>query len=150
MAKQPGSFRIEQEVVLATSRERAWDCLLDVDAWWTFRLGDASSTRILEPRLGGRFYERFAGSEDGALWGTVQRIERPELVRLEGLLGMEGPVMSAYEFRLATRGAKTVVKLTHEVFGLLDPAWAASHEKGWATLLTALTAHAEGAARPKR
>lgn len=147
MAKQPGSFRIEQEVVIATSRERAWDCLLDVDAWWTFRLGGATSTRVLEPRLGGRFYERFAGGEDGALWGTVRRLERPELVCLEGLLGMNGPVMSAYEFHLETRGSKTALRLTHEVFGLLDPAWQASHEKGWTTLLTAF---AEGTARPER
>jgi uncharacterized protein YndB with AHSA1/START domain len=149
VAKKSGSFRIEQEVVIATSRERVWDCLLDVAGWWAFRMGDDANALSLEPRLGGRFYERFGTGEDGALWGTARWLERPEVLRLEGVLGMDGPVVSVYEYRLSTRGAKTVLKLTHEAFGLLDPAWKASHTKGWAKLLGLLTTFAEGGGRKK-
>src|SRR5262245_54382337 len=127
------SFEIEQEIVIDAPRERVWDALLDVGGWWCHHETAARAGIVLEPRIGGRFYERFGG-EDGALWGTVVWIKRPEVLRLSGPLGMDLPVSNVYEYELAERGASTVLRLTHRCVGLLDPNAVKAFEGGWKAL----------------
>ena len=144
-----GSFRVEQEVEFATPRERLWECLLDVGRWWHYRHEKTGSDVVLEPRVGGRFYERFAGGEEGALWGVVTYMKRPETLRFSGFLNMETPATNVWEYRLEPRGSGTVLKLSHRAAGLMRPDARADYDGGWKGLWESLRAFAEkGVRRP--
>lgn len=137
-----GSFHIEQEVALEVPRERAWEALIDVGGWWCHHFAKESPRLRLDARPGGRFREEW-GDGEGALWGTVVFIRRPEVLRLSGPLGMHTPVSSVYEFGLREKGAGTVLTLSHRCIGLIDSGWKAAHEEGWRELWTHLKALAE-------
>lgn len=138
------SFALEQEVTIAAPRAQVWEALLrDTDAWWSHRVRKDGTSRILiEPRIGGRFYESFGGgpgepgarAEEGALWGTVTRYEPPSLIRFSGPLGMDLPVTSIYTFHLEEAGGHTTLRLTHRAIGQLRRGWADAHDRGWRQL----------------
>jgi len=137
-----GEFVITQEVEINAPRQRAFEALLDVDGWWTHYYGDTKPKLVLEPFPGGRFYQ--TGNGEDAFFGAVQHLRRPDLLRLIGPLGMgKLPVTSVYEFRLEDRADRTLLKLTHRAFGVLDPEWKAAHEKGWGELWPLLKGLAE-------
>jgi uncharacterized protein YndB with AHSA1/START domain len=129
----PGSFRIDQEVEILAPRETVWASLLDVDGWWCHRLREKGSALALEPRVGGRFYERW-GDDEGALWGVVTYLQKPEVLRLAGPLGSNGASQSVYEYRLESRGARTTLKLLHRCSGEIGPKTRASYDGGWKEL----------------
>ncbi len=143
-----GSFRIDQEVEIAAPREKAWASLLDVDGWWCHRIQKSGSTLVLEPQVGGRFYERWTGDE-GALWGIVTYLRRPEILRLSGPLGTERLATSLYEFRLEAKGEKTLLRLTHRCIGEVGE-MRGDYEGGWQSLWKHLRALAETGARFSR
>ncbi len=138
-----GEFLIAQQLELAVPRETAFAALLDVDGWWCHCYARSGKPKLtLEPFAGGRFYE--SSDEGEAFFGHVTYIKPSSHLRLSGPLGMGSlPVMSVYEFELEERAAKTLLKLTHRAYGLLDPAWRQAHEEGWKQLWTSLKKLAE-------
>lgn len=130
------SFQIEQEISIGAPRERVYDALTQrIGDWWAYRLGeDKNSPLLLEPKIGGAFYEDF-GNGQGALWGTVTYLKKPEEIRLQGLLGMHGAVNSSYKYVLEDKGFSTMLKLSHHAVGLIEPGWEEGHRKGWGELL---------------
>lgn len=141
-----GSFHIEQEVEIAAPRERVWTSMLDVQGWWGHCFGARETRLRLEAFPGGRFYEDSPDSQ--ALFGVVTYIKAPEVLRLNGPLGMSRlPVTSVYEWKLEERGKGTTLLLMHRAVGLLDPAWHEAHEKGWRELWVHLKALAERGTR---
>lgn len=141
------AFRIDQEVEIAAPREKVWASLLDVQGWWCHRVVGKGSTLVLEPRVGGRFYESWKGEswkgDEGALWGVVTFLRSPDLLRLAGPLGMNGAAQSVYEYRLESKGSRTTLRLTHRCSGEMEPGARADYEGGWGTLWTHLKALAE-------
>jgi DNA-binding transcriptional ArsR family regulator/uncharacterized protein YndB with AHSA1/START domain len=138
-AKHPAAapFHIEQEVLIRAPRARVFDALTrDIAQWWIFRLMQEGSTLVLEPRVGGRFFEDL-GDGQGALWGIVQHIKRPEVLRLNGALGMmRDPVVSVYTYELVeTEDGATRLKLTHRVAGEPAPHAEENYRGGWGKLL---------------
>lgn len=130
-----GTFQIEQEVTIEASPERVFKSLTEeINDWWEFRLGGQNSKLILEPKVNGIFYED-CGKQEGIVWGTVIYFMKPAEIRLNGLLGMKGAVNSYYSYKLEPIGSSTVLKLSHEAVGLLEPQWEEEHRKGWAFLL---------------
>ncbi|WLD91775.1 metalloregulator ArsR/SmtB family transcription factor [Alkalihalobacillus sp. AL-G] len=128
-------FQIEQEVSIQAPKERVFQALTEeIDNWWAFRLSDKDSKLVFEPNMDGRFYEDW-GDGHGAVWGTVLYIKENEEIRLNGLLGMKGAVNSHYTYKLEEHGSSTVLKLTHDAVGLLDPEWEEAHRHGWVELL---------------
>jgi hypothetical protein len=136
------AFRLDQEVEILAPRETVWASLLDVEAWWCHRVVGKGSTLVLEPRVGGRFFERW-GEDEGALWGVVTFLKRPEVLRLCGPLGMSGAAQSVYEYRLEPRGPRTTLRLTHRCSGEMEPGTREDYDGGWRQLWTHLKAHAE-------
>jgi DNA-binding transcriptional ArsR family regulator len=133
--KEVDSFHIEQEIVIGANKEIVYNALTkDINSWWKFRLGEESSTLIFEPHLTGRFYEDW-GNGEGALWGTVIYLKENEEIRLNGLLGMSGAVNSFYSYKLSGENNKTILKLSHQVTGILEPQWEEAHRHGWNELL---------------
>lgn len=139
-----GTFQIEQEVTIEASIDRVFKGLTeDINDWWEFRLGGKDSKQlILEPKMNGLFYEDF-GNGQGAVWGTVIYYKEPEEIKLIGLLGMKGAVNSHYSYKLEEIGSATVLRLSHDAVGLLEPQWEEEHRKGWTYLLGKLKEYME-------
>jgi uncharacterized protein YndB with AHSA1/START domain len=141
------SFEIHQEIELAAPPDRVFEALLDVNAWWShhFKPPDGSDEvrLILEPRLGGAFRQEW-GDGEGALFGVVTFLRRPEIIRLSGPLGMTGAIASVYEWRLGEipRG-RTKLALHHGASGLLDPDERDRHDRGWRKLMSNLARFVE-------
>ena len=134
--KEP-PFHIEQEVLIRAPRARVFEALTrDIGQWWAFRLTQEGSTLVLEPRVGGRFFEDL-GDGQGALWGIVQHIKRPEILRLNGALGMmRDPVVSVYTYELIeAEDNATRLKLTHRAAGEPAPQAEENYRGGWGKLL---------------
>ena len=139
-----GTFQIEHEVTIEASVDRVFKGLTEeINDWWEFRLGGKDSKQlILEPKMNGLFYEDF-GNGQGVVWGTVIYYKEPEEIKLIGLLGMRGAVNSHYSYKLEAKGSATVLRLSHDAVGLLEPQWEEEHRKGWAYLLGKLKEHME-------
>ncbi|WCK52557.1 metalloregulator ArsR/SmtB family transcription factor [Aneurinibacillus sp. Ricciae_BoGa-3] len=138
-----GTFQIEQEVMIEASPQRVFNGLTEeINDWWEFRLGGKETKLILEPKLNGLFYED-CGNEQGIVWGTVIYFKKPVEIRLIGLLGMTGAVNSHYSYKLEEKGSSTLLRLSHDAVGLLEPQWEEEHRKGWAFLLGKLKEYTE-------
>ncbi|KZE66189.1 hypothetical protein AWM68_07405 [Fictibacillus phosphorivorans] len=130
-----GTFQIEQDIVIQAKIETVFKAITeDISSWWHFRVGDKESQLIFEPHLGGRFYEDW-GNGEGTLWGTVTYFKRNDEIRLNGLLGMSGAVNSSYSYKLIEDGEKTILQLSHQAVGILEPHWEEAHRHGWNELL---------------
>jgi DNA-binding transcriptional ArsR family regulator len=138
-----GTFQIEQEVTIEASPECVFKSLTEeVNDWWEFRLGGKDSKLNLDPKMNGLFYEDW-GNEQGIVWGTVIYFKKPVEIRLIGLLGMTGAVNSHYSYKLEAKGSSTVLRLSHDAVGLLEPQWEEEHRKGWTFLLGKLKEYTE-------
>jgi DNA-binding transcriptional ArsR family regulator/uncharacterized protein YndB with AHSA1/START domain len=130
------SFEIEQEVLIEAPRARVFDSITrDIDKWWHHRHEQGKSVVRLEARVGGHFWEDF-GDGQGALWGIVSYVKRPDVIRLSGPLGMmSAAVTNNYAFELVDKGHATLLKLSHQATGFIDPNWKAGYSAGWQDLL---------------
>ncbi|WP_409251634.1 SRPBCC domain-containing protein [Bacillus sp. SCS-153A] len=133
-------FQIEQETLIHAPREQVYKALTEkVESWWEFRLSPEGkpSSLSLNPVPGGQFLEKW-NEIDGAVWGTVYYVNAPEEIRIQGHLGMQGAVNSAYTYRLSEEDGVTALQLSHTASGLIEDDWEDSHRKGWEYLLGTL------------
>ncbi|WP_342429994.1 metalloregulator ArsR/SmtB family transcription factor [Neobacillus sp. FSL H8-0543] len=135
------SFQIEQEILINAPRNLVFDSLTkDINEWWAFGTKGVldKGTLFFEPKLGGRFYEDW-GNGQGIIWGIVTYFKESDEIRLNGPISeMKGAVNSNYGFKLEEKGSATVLKLSHQVVGLLEPEWEQNHRNGWNKLLNEL------------
>ncbi len=131
-----GTLDVANEVRIAAPRDKVFDALTRMGGWWPHRFKDGS-TVVLEPHVGGRFYEDW-GDGTGALYGTIVRLSRPDHLAVEGLLGMSGPVQAVWSFDLVADGDATVVKFAHRGFGDIDDDTRAAYTSGWGEIFAAL------------
>jgi DNA-binding transcriptional ArsR family regulator len=137
---QSSVFQIEQQTIINAPIEQVYKALTEkVESWWEFRLvpEGESSTLSLDPVPGGQFLEKWAENA-GAVWGTVYYVNAPEEIRIQGHLGMQGAVTSAYTYRLSEEDGVTTLQLSHTASGLIEEEWEDSHRKGWEYLLGTL------------
>src|ERR1700734_327611 len=87
-------INIEIQETINASPKRVFAALTTgIDVWWGdpyFENEAATKDLILEAKIGGRLYERWAmtGDKQGSLLGIVTAINPPELLRLEGPFGL--------------------------------------------------------------
>ena len=137
---------IDLETEINAGREQVFAALTKGTAlWWGLDYVESkiASDIILEPRLGGRLYERWGrdGSDThGAIHGTVTAIHRPELLRLTGAFGLTRQVVkSVVAFELiAESEAKTKVLFSYEAVGNIDKETKDRYFKSWQDLLNRL------------
>ena len=131
------TLAIEQEVTLAAPAARVFRALTEeIDSWWSPRLyDDAPSRVVLEPHVGGRFYEESAGQT--ALWAIVRRFEPEKKLMLDGPLGFETPVASVSTFELEERAGRTTVRISHRAIGEITQEQVAGYTEGWRNLMQA-------------
>jgi len=133
-------FQIEQEIFIEGTREEVFDALTKkVEDWWEFRLApkQVQSHFTFDPTPGGQFMERW-GENSGAVWGTVYFVNAPEEIRVQGHLGMQGAVNSAYTYRLLEKDGGTLLQLSHTASGVIRENWEEDHKNGWEYLLGTL------------
>lgn len=131
------------EITLPAPREAVFDALTSgMGAWWPHRVSE-TGTVVVEPRIGGRFFEDLGG-DDGVLYATVTRLQRPEHVTLNGPMGMTGPVVSVMEFDLEKTAGGTLVRLSHKGVGDISEETKALYGEGWRGVFEALRAHLAG------
>src|SRR5260370_27325910 len=99
----------------------------------------------LEPWPGGRWF-RDLGNNTGHLWGHVQVIKPPKVLELVGPTMMSSPVASHIQYRLTEQPGGTLLKFTHQAFGLIPPELQQDVSKGWGEMLE----HIRTAAEKKR
>ncbi|MCA0984581.1 helix-turn-helix domain-containing protein [Halobacillus yeomjeoni] len=129
------AFQIEQKITIDAPVSKVFDSLTkDIDKWWAYRLCGEDSTLYLDPKLGGQFVEK-ASEDHAALWGTVTYVNAPYELRFQGLLGMNTAVNGAYSYSLEEKDSKTILTLSHDVSGLIDPEWKENYSGGWEELL---------------
>ena len=95
---------------------------------------EAAKNIILEPKLGGRFYEDW-GDDEGVLYATVTGIKRAERLELTGPMGMGGAVQGFISIQLEPKEALTVVRLSHRTTGEVTAETKANYGQGWQDLL---------------
>ena len=96
----------------------------------------------IEPFPGGRWF-RDLGNDAGHLWGHVQVIKPPKLLELVGPTMMSFPVSSFIQYRLTEQPNGTLLKFTHQAFGLIPADFQLNVSKGWGEMLDGIRAAAE-------
>ena len=96
----------------------------------------------LEPWPGGRWF-RDLGNNTGHLWGHVQVIKPPKLLELVGPTMMSYPVAGHIQYRLTEQPGGTLLKFTHQAFGIIQPGLEQDVSKGWGEMLDLIRTAAE-------
>jgi uncharacterized protein YndB with AHSA1/START domain len=127
-------------------RARVWRALVRETArWWPKEyFGQPGSKRmVLEPRLGGRFYED-AGGGEGLLWFHVIGVRTEESLVLAGDItsSFGGPVRSTVTLALEEAGKECRLRLRDEISGRATAALEGALREGWKRIFDgALRAH---------
>ena len=132
----PASLDVRTEVVLATGRRRAFDGLLHIGSWWPDRVR-AGAAVVIEPRVGGRFFEN-CDDGCGVLLGHLSRLVVPEDFAIEGSLGMGGPVAALWSVTLDIDGHEsTRLHGRLQAFGAIDEQTRADAATRWSAVYAA-------------
>lgn len=66
----------------------------DISRWWDHTFSDQPYALVLEAKPGGRFWERFDAGNSGALHAQVIYVQAPNVLRMEGPLGLSGKAVT--------------------------------------------------------
>jgi uncharacterized protein YndB with AHSA1/START domain len=119
-----------------------------VSVWWgaPYLENPNAKDLIFEPRLGGRFFERWSYTNDkiGALIGTIAVFEPPWKLVMQGPFGMsESAVRSVVSFTLQETSEGTKVNLSHRAIGTISEQMRNEYGKDWKELLNRLKSFVE-------
>ena len=132
---------VRKSIVVAAPLERAFELFTDgVATWWpqaTHSIHeDEVETVVLEPREGGRMYERTRSGEE-AHWAFVRAWEPPHRLVLEWAVNPKNPPTEV-EVRFSAAEDGTRVELTHtgwEAYGERAADGRAGYDTGWDRVL---------------
>ena len=142
--RTPIAAEIEAEVTISAGVEAVWAALtVDIGQWWSHSFTDKPYAIVLEPVIGGRFYEQFDGSGAGALYGTVTYVEPYRVLRTSGAMGLPGARLYVKTYRLEPAGDATVVRTTASALGDIDDERLTGYRDGGLALLEALKRYVE-------
>jgi uncharacterized protein YndB with AHSA1/START domain len=132
---------VVKTVSVRATPARAFECFArDLARWWPlaqFHIGPDPVACAIEPRPGGRVFERAADGHETA-WGTVLAYEPPHRLVFTWIIGLAAECEQLIELRFAPESRGTRVELTHSGWEKLGDAAAALRERydrGWATLI---------------
>ena len=132
------SLVVEQDIVIQAPRARLFEALTgDLDAWWGrpyVQDHERVQSVSLEPRLGGRFIERWS-EDEGAIWCTVTDFKRNERIILQGSMAMAGAVYGVIRFDLEDAKGATRLRLSHHAIGEVSMEQQQNYGRGWKDLL---------------
>lgn len=121
----------------------------DIDRWWPAdhtATGGTDLVVVLEPRVGGRIFERTPSGEEHD-WGEVTIWEPPARLGYLWHLRRDRADATEVEIRFVAAGPdRTRVEIEHrgwQALGADGPSWRDRNAGGWATLLPWFVAEAE-------
>ena len=136
------SIDVEVEITINAQAEQIFHALTTGPGiWWSSYYLERKNADdlVLEPKVGGRFYERWSRTEHdskGALLGTVVAIDPPTLLRISGSFGMnDRPVVGLVSIELIPDSSGTQVKFSHRAIGNLDDDLELKYARVWHDLL---------------
>jgi uncharacterized protein YndB with AHSA1/START domain len=106
-----------------------------LSAWWPRDHTTTGGTMELEPRVGGRVFER---ADDGTEipWGEVTIWEPPHRLGYLWHMRTERENATDVEITFVPRDDGTTrVEIEHRGWDRLGPEWRARNERGWTTLI---------------
>jgi DNA-binding transcriptional ArsR family regulator len=138
-----GSLDVRTQIRVDAPRPKVFTSLLEIGTWWPHRSRSGSYV-VLEPHVGGRFYEDWGTG--GLLYGTVTGIAEDVLVSVHGPMGARAALAGRFTVELADLddGAATVAALTHQAVGQLDDGLTEEYRRRWDAALHALRDHVAG------
>lgn len=109
---------LDYEVTLPVPPDRIYQAFLkDINAWWPDRKLD-SSKLVLEPFVGGRFYEAIDDEGAGILFGFISCLEPSREIRLIGPMdAVEAATTSTVRIRFEEEDGRTHLRLSHRTAG---------------------------------
>ncbi len=137
------TINIDIQETINASPQRVFAALTTgIDIWWGdpyFENEAATKDIILEPKIAGRLYERWAmtGDKQGSLLGIVTAINPPELLRLEGPFGLNSGavVHGRVSFELKSTESGTLLQFNHHAIGGIDQQLEVKYRSGWQDLI---------------
>ena len=124
-----------------------------IDNWWPAdhtATGDPESVVVLEPRLGGRIYERAPGGQEHD-WGEVTAWDPPAQLGYLWHLRRDRADATDVVIRFLPEGTGTRLEIEHtgwERLGSDGDEWRSRNLGGWTTLLPHFTAATEPSTEP--
>ena len=138
-ALQLSSLDIAQETRVAAPREKVFDALCKMGEWWPHRFREESQVHF-DATVGGRFWEEWP--DGGAIYATVDKLRRPELLECTGPMGMDGPILGTFTLTLEEDGTEaTLLKLTHRAYGDIDEETRTGYTQGWGAIVEVLRSY---------
>ena len=111
----------------------------DLARWWPLprvHTGPDPVDCAIEPRVGGRVFERAADGRETA-WGTVLAYDPPHRLAFSWIVGLSAEQEQRVEIRFTAEDRGTRVELTHSGWEKLGDAAVSRRERydrGWATI----------------
>ena len=141
MSADPDLKGVQQTVEVTCAVEEAFSLFTErMGEWWPLDVASYGGSRandiFLEPRVGGRFYERFVDGDELQV-GTVTACDPPHLISFTWKAA-DWDDETAVEVRFTQLPDRTQVKLSHggfEGLGSLGPGIASKFRGGWPTVL---------------
>jgi uncharacterized protein YndB with AHSA1/START domain len=142
-------MKVEHSVIIAASPERVWNAWInDMSLWWVkpyYNDAERATGHLLEPKLGGRYIEKWGEDGAGFLIGTVVEWLPPLRLAHTWLETGHGGLQTLVRLELAQDGACTRLTFTHSGFEQL-PEGAKEREQyqgGWEDLIGRFKTYAE-------
>ena len=127
-----GAFVFRDSVTVPGSAARAFDAFVDVNAWWDHRFSETPARFFLEPKAGGGFWELFDDQANGVRHAEVIYVQRPEILRMEGPLGLSGNAIHlVFTLEFAEREDSTLVVLETHGAGEVREGWPRLVQSVW-------------------
>jgi uncharacterized protein YndB with AHSA1/START domain len=134
----------EAEVTIAADGSVVWEALTSgIGAWWPHTFEDHPVRVVLEPSIGGRFFEQFDDAGAGALYAHVTYLEPGRVLRISGPMGIGGAAIYVKTYRLEPAGGGTTVRTSASLVGAVSPETVEGYRVGGVEVLRALRAHVE-------
>lgn len=133
--------QIEQRILLQAPRAQVFEAFTGgIDGWWHYRKSAANHV-YLEPRVNGRFYEAFAATDEGILYGLVTYLKAGVELHLQGTFELSQQMANTFmgESHLCIafeeQQGDTLLRLTHHIAGALEQGTAEILRASWRQLL---------------
>jgi DNA-binding transcriptional ArsR family regulator/uncharacterized protein YndB with AHSA1/START domain len=135
---------IEAEIRIEADAGTVWRALTtEIGEWWPHRFRDDVGTVVLEPVVGGRFFERYDADGGGALYATVTHVEPERILKVSGPMGLEGAALYVKTYRIEPDGDATIVRSSASMLGWLPEGTGGNYREGNAETLRILKAYVE-------
>lgn len=142
-------MKVERTVLIAAAPQRVWQAWVqDINRWWTEPYyNDKSRVTGLEfePRLGGRFMEKWGEDGSGFLIGHVVEWLPPQRLAYTWSERSWGGIVTQVSLELQPEGENTRLTLVHAGFERLPEAekLRAGYDRGQGILIDQLKAYLE-------